>query len=144
MEDKDIEFKCREKLYIADWVGETYMCNTICENALVYTKEELHRAKEVYELVRNSGYPSPNEAMHLLIDGSIWGMPVLTVSDLEQAYKIYGTHPEYVRGQLTKKKVSRIQVDLGLCNADKNLRLYTDVMHVEGNMRLVMVAVPKT
>jgi hypothetical protein len=27
---------------------------------------------------------------------------------------VYGIHPEYVRGQLTKKKVSRAQVDLGL------------------------------
>jgi hypothetical protein len=45
---------------------DTYACATVQENALVYTKEELNRAKEVYELVCNSGYPSPNEAMHLL------------------------------------------------------------------------------
>jgi hypothetical protein len=56
----------------------------------VYTKEELHRAKEVYELIRNSGYPSPNEAMHLLTDGNVQGMPVLTVADLQRAYKVYG------------------------------------------------------
>ena len=108
----------------------------------MYTKEELHRAKEVYELIRNSGYPSPNEAMHLLTDGNVRGMPVLTVADLQRAYKVYSFYPEYVRGQLTKEKVSRSQVDLGLRSTDKNLRLYMDVMHLEGNMFLVTVADP--
>jgi hypothetical protein len=64
--------------------------------------------------VKNSGYPSPNEIPHLLQDGNIRGLPTLGSADLERAYKIYGVHPEYVRGQMTKKKVSRIQVDLGL------------------------------
>jgi hypothetical protein len=142
MQDRNVEFKCREKLYVVDWVVDTYACATVQENALVYTKEELRRAKEVYELVRNSGYPSPNDAMHLLTDGNIRGMPVLTVADLQRAYKVYGIHPEYVRGQLTKKKVSRVQVDLGLRSTDKNLRLYADVMHLEGSMFLVTVADP--
>ena len=55
---------------------------------------------------------------------------------------MYGIHPEYVRGQLTKKKVSRAQVDLGLRSTDKNLRMFADVMHLEGNMFLVTVADP--
>jgi hypothetical protein len=33
-------------------------------------------------------------------------------------------------------------VDLGLRSTDKNLRLYADVIHVEGNIFLVMVADP--
>ncbi len=67
-------------------------------------KEALCKAKEVYELICNSRYPSPNEAMHLLTNGNVRGMPTLTVADLQRAYKMYGLHPEYVRGQLTKKK----------------------------------------
>ena len=58
VQDRNVEFKCREKLYIVDWVVVSYVC--------VYTKEELRKAKEVYELVRNSGYPTPIKAMHLL------------------------------------------------------------------------------
>jgi hypothetical protein len=80
--------------------------------------------------------------MHLLMDGNIRGMPQLTVADLERAYKVYGVYPEYAGGQLMKKRVSRVQVDLGLRSTDKNLRLYADVMHLEGNMFLVMVADP--
>jgi hypothetical protein len=80
--------------------------------------------------------------MHLLTDGNIRGMPVLMVADLQRAYKVYGIHLEYVRGQLTKKKVSRVQVDLDLRSTDKNLWLCADVMHLKGNMFLVMVAYP--
>jgi hypothetical protein len=92
--------------------------------------------------VKNSRYPSPNEMLHLLQDGNIRGLPTLGAADLERAYKIYGVHPEYVRGQMTKKKVGRMQVDLGLCSTDKTLRLYTDVMHIEGNMFLITVTDP--
>jgi hypothetical protein len=92
--------------------------------------------------VKNSRYPSPNEMLHLLQDGNIRGLPTLGAADLERAYKIYGVHPEYVRGQMTKKKVGRMQVDLDLCSTDKTLRLYTDVMHIEGNMFLITVTDP--
>jgi hypothetical protein len=94
--DKDVKFKQREKLYVADWVGKSHTYATVHENALVYTKEELRRAKEVYKPVRNSGYPSPNEALHLLTDGNIRGLPALTAADLERAFKVCGIHPEYV------------------------------------------------
>jgi hypothetical protein len=101
--DGDVKFKWREKLYVADWIGKYDTYATVHKNALVYTKEELRRAREVYELVENSGYPSPNEALHLLTDGNIRGLPALIAADLERAFKVYRMHPEYVRGPLTKK-----------------------------------------
>jgi hypothetical protein len=138
LDDKRIEFKQKDKLYVADWVkGHTYA--TVQENESVYTKEEVRRAKEAYKLVKNSGYPSPNEMLHLL---QIRGLPTLGSADLERAYRIYGVHPEYVRGQMTKKKVGGMQVDLGLRSTDKTLRLYTDVMHIEGNVFLITVTDP--
>jgi hypothetical protein len=77
--------------------------------------------------------------LHLL---QIRGLPTLGSADLERAYRIYGVHPEYVRGQMTKKKVGGMQVDLGLRSTDKTLRLYTDVMHIEGNVFLITVTDP--
>ena len=62
----------------------------------------------------NSGYPSANEAAHILRDGNVRGGPMLTAADVERAYKIYGVHPEYVQGKLTNKVVGRPQVDLSL------------------------------
>jgi hypothetical protein len=112
------------------------------ENESVYTKEEVCRAKQAYKLVKNSKYPSPNEMLHLLQDGNLRGLPTLGAADLERAYRIYGVHPEYVWGQMIKKKVGRMQVDLGLRSTDKTLRLYTDVMHIEGNMFLITVTDP--
>jgi hypothetical protein len=80
--------------------------------------------------------------LHLLQDGNIRGLPTLGSADIERAYKIYGVHPEYVRGQLTRRKVGRTQVDLGLWSTEKSLRLYTDIMHIEGNMFLITVTDP--
>jgi hypothetical protein len=95
LDDKHVEFKHRDKLYVADWVeGRTY--STVQENESVHTKEEVRRAKQAYELVKNSGYPSPSEMLHLLQDGNVRGLPTLGSADIERAYKIYGVHPEYV------------------------------------------------
>jgi hypothetical protein len=143
MKDRSIEFKCRDKLYIADLVTEKlYVYATVQENEQVCTKEEVRKEKQTYELVKNSRYPSPNEVLHLIQDGNMGGMPMLMVAALERAYKIHGMHPEYVYGRMTNRKVSRVQVDLGLCSTDKNLHLYTDVMHVDGCMFLIPVTGP--
>ena len=76
---------------------------TIQENERLYTKEEVSRAKLAYEFVRNSGYPSLGEVVHLITDGNIRNIPKLIPVDVERAYKIYGSHPEYLRGQMVKK-----------------------------------------
>jgi hypothetical protein len=112
------------------------------ENESVYTKEEVRRAQLAYNLIRKSGYPSPGEVLHLIQDGNIKGMPALSRADVERAYKIYGTHPEYVRGQMMSWKVSRAQVDVGLRSTEKRLRLYTDVMHIDGSMFLITATDP--
>jgi hypothetical protein len=55
------------------------------ENESLYTKEEVRRAKQAYKLVKNSGYPSPNnEMLHLLQDGNIRGLPTLGAADLQK------------------------------------------------------------
>jgi hypothetical protein len=73
---KTVEFVRRNKLYVADWVATgLHMYATVQENELVYTRDEVRRAKLAYELVRNSGYPSPSEVVHLLQDGNVRGMP---------------------------------------------------------------------
>jgi hypothetical protein len=45
-------------------------------------------------------------------------------ADIECAYKIYGQHPEYVQGKMTKKTIGRVPVDLVLHIVEKNLRVY--------------------
>jgi hypothetical protein len=67
---------------------------------------------------------------------------MLMREDLERAYKIYGLHPEYIRGKLTKKTVGRILVDPTLRSVSKTLKIYVDVMHVDTKKFLVSVADP--
>lgn len=54
MGNKQIEFKCQEKLYVAKWVKEKRVYATVHENELVYTKEKVRRVKQAYELVKNN------------------------------------------------------------------------------------------
>jgi hypothetical protein len=140
---KTIDFTRRNKLYVADWQDTgLYVCVTVCENESVYTSEEVCRAQQAYELVRAAGYPSPIEVLHLVQDGNIRGMPVLSRADVERAYRIYGTHPEYVRGQLTSHKVGRVQVDIRLRRTEKKLHLFSDAMHIDNMMFLITATDP--
>jgi hypothetical protein len=71
MEDRYIEFKQRGRLYVAVRPIVGAAIATIQENEQLYTKEEVRRAKLAYEFIRSSGYLSPEEVVHLLIDGNV-------------------------------------------------------------------------
>ncbi len=99
MQERDIAFERREKLYVADWYTETedtVVAVTVQENELLYSKDQVKCAKEAHEFLKNSGYPSLSEAVHLLNDGNVRGGPQLLHADVERAYRIYGTYPEYI------------------------------------------------
>jgi hypothetical protein len=64
MDERDLVFRRRDRLYIAEWTGEGGMYATVQENELLYTKEEVRRAKEVYKFIRNYGYRSKTSWMH--------------------------------------------------------------------------------
>jgi hypothetical protein len=59
------------------------------------------------------------EAIHLVEDGNITDMPTLTREDVRRAYEIYGSRPEFVRGKMTRKKVSRASIDESLMLDEK-------------------------
>jgi hypothetical protein len=40
----------------------------------LYMHTVIHKAKEAYEFFNNSGYPSPDEAIHMFQDGNIFGL----------------------------------------------------------------------
>jgi hypothetical protein len=82
------------------------------------------------------------EAVHLVEDGNISGMLALTREDIRRAYEIYGSPPEFVRGKMTKKKVSWTIVDENLMLDEKKQVLYSDVMHIDSNKFLITVCEP--
>jgi hypothetical protein len=142
MAERDLVFSRRDKLYVADWYQYGRVEATVMENERLYSKEEVRRAKEAHKFIKNSGYPSTKEAAHILRDGNVRQGPMLTAADLERANKIYGLHPKYVRGKLTKKVVGRPRVDMSLRQVEKALRVYADVMHVDAKKFFVTVSDP--
>jgi hypothetical protein len=78
----------------------------------------------------------------MLRDGNITNLPNLTSEDVRRANELFGNTPEFVRGRMTRKKVSRAVVDDGLVLEEKKLTLYTDVMHIDGQRFLVTVCDP--
>jgi hypothetical protein len=110
------------------------------ENELLYMKEQVRRAKEAYEFICNCGHPSPVEAQQLLKDGIVKGIPLLMGGDIERAYKIYGQHPESMKGKLIKKTVGQVPVDMMLWSIEKEQKLHTEVMSVDSTNFLVTMS----
>jgi hypothetical protein len=135
--DRDILFKRRGKMHVADFAVDGHVMAT-----QAYTKGEIERASKVMELVRTCGYSSFVELAYMLRDGNITNLPNLTSEDVRQANELFGNTPEFVRGRMTRKKVSRAVVDDGLVLEEKKLTLYTDMMHVDGQRFLVTVCDP--
>jgi hypothetical protein len=90
-------------------------------------------------LFASAPYPPIKESYLGIKDSHI---PQFMVADIERAYKIYGEHPEYVQGQMTKNEVCQVPVDLDLRSVEKNLKLYKDIMFFESEVILVTVADP--
>jgi len=114
---KDVVFLKKNKMYVADfsdWINPEYK-NTQAQLSLMtaderehlYTKKEVKRALEAKEFIKNAGYPSLKEAVHLAQDGNIIGMPQ-TATDITRYYDIYGPPVEAIRGMTTNKKVGNI------------------------------------
>ena len=131
-------------MYIADWeqYRTAFATSTSTSSTAVYTKAEETRAKQAYELLHTSGFPSVGEAIHLIQDGNITGLPSLTTKDLRRAYDLYGTPPAYVRGKMTKKKVGRAVIEEERIMREKRQTLYSDVMHIDGQKFLVTTCEP--
>ena len=110
LDERDLFFKRVGKLYVAEWdsVGRVESYVTSQETDLPCTKAEVLRAKQAYQLISASGYPSVNEVIGLIEDGNISGLPGITRADIRRAYELYGPLPAYVRGKMTSKKVSRV------------------------------------
>jgi hypothetical protein len=138
--ETDIVFNRKAGMYVADWSQYKDIFTTTTNP--IYTKTQEERAKQAYELLRTSGFPSIGEAIHLLQDGNITNLPNITVEDLRRAYEIYGTPPEYVRGKMTKRKVSRAVIDRELIMEEKSQILYSDVMNIDGNKFLITTSDP--
>jgi hypothetical protein len=153
MPERDLKFVRRDKLYVADfsnWISDTYnesnlmlSLMTIEEREHMYTRKEKRRALEAREFIKNAGYPSRNEAIHMVRDGNINNVPV-TVNDINNYYDIYGPMVEIVRGKTTGRAARTFDagVDAGLKEQQKMQVMTSDIMYLLQQPFLVSVASP--
>ena len=135
LHDRDILFACIRKLYIAKWddvMNKARLHMTTQEMESMYTKAKVKRDKQAYQLASTSGYPSVLELINLVEDENISGIPGITRVDIKRAYEIYGAPVTYVRGKLTRKKVSRVEYSEELKTTDQEQVMYADVMTIDG------------
>jgi hypothetical protein len=108
-------------MFVAEVEDVVSVFMTIAEKKLQYSVAEVKRAEAVHELLKNAGYPSAGELIHLVGDGNILDMPALSRADIIRAYDIFGQPPEYLRGKLTKEKVSRETFDEALQSKESQM-----------------------
>jgi hypothetical protein len=138
---KEIFFKRSNKMFVAEVADVVSVLTTKAEKKLQYSISEVKRAEAAHELLKNAGYPSAGELIHLLGDGNILDMPALTSADIVRSYDIFGQPAEYIRGKLTKKKVSRVKFDEAL-QSEESQTLWADVMHIDQQLFFVSIAEP--
>jgi hypothetical protein len=150
MNDRDLVFEQRGKLYIGDftdWINEEYDANGEEDVSLVtttsdcehlYTSKELRKAKEAREFLKNAGFPSENEVIHLIRDGNI--VPV-SVQDIKKCFDIYGPPVAMIRGKMSSRKVNVTDsVDVGIKEERKIQTMCSDIMYVNEETFLISVA----
>jgi len=142
MPERDIVFRRRDDLYVVEWAETGSIYAAVKENESLYSAEQVRRAKLAHEFVCNCGNPSPVEAVHIICDGNVRGVSLLMQEDVERAYKIYGQHPEYVKGKLVKRTVGRMPIDVTLRSTELKQKLSMDAMEIEGKKFLVTVSDP--
>ncbi len=81
------------------------MLATIQENEANYTKKQIDLAKEAYRFVKNAGFPSEEEAIHLIEYGNMVDVLSITREDIKRAFRIYGPPVESVLGKMTQRLV---------------------------------------
>ncbi len=102
----------------------------------------MHKAREAYGFLKCSGYPSPEEAVPLLQDGNVFGLPNLNRQDIVHSYDIYGIPVAYVRGKTTRQAIARAVIDPEAIMREKTQVLHTDVMHIDGFKFFISVVEP--
>ena len=147
MNDKDLVFYKRGKIYLADmsdWVtyaGLSMM--TVEQRESMYSKRQVQAAKKAGEFIENIGYPSQAEAIKMIRDGNVSNIPV-EVADVKLFFEIYGEPIPSIRGKTTndKRVNQRDNYDPGLQQQVSTQQLTADVMTVAGVKFILSVAEP--
>ena len=148
MPGRDIEFNRKGKFYIADFadwiVNHDYPTSfmTTAEREHMYTRKEVAKALEAKEFLKNAGYPSEKEAVHLARDGNIKDMPH-GAADIKRYFDIYEPQVEAIRGKtVNQQAISAEQVDDAAREQRTKQDIVSDVMWVADEKFLISLSSP--
>jgi hypothetical protein len=155
MEDRDVIFERRDKMYIAnflDWVvddkdrvQELYSglgLMTVAKRKRMYTRKEVRKALEAGEFLQALGYPTEKEALNFVRDGNVMNIPY-SVDKVKHFYDIYGLQVAGIRGRTTHKHaVQTTTADAGRKMERTVQEVVADVMHVASEKILISISLP--
>jgi hypothetical protein len=145
LNDRDLVFYKRDKLYVGDmraWESSefdsTVLVTTAGDNEAKYTAKEVRRAKVARDMVINAGFSSEKEALGLVNDGNLTGVPI-TAKDVKRSFAIYGKTTSGVRGRRTSHKAPMTHVDPDLKAAHGEFQtMYGDVIYFRDKKPFLM------
>jgi hypothetical protein len=108
----------------------------------VWKEGDVEKAEQVCNLIRNSGYPSLSETIHMIQDGNMLNMPSLTAEDAMRSLKLYREPVGCLRGKEAWKTTTRAVYDGELALIEKKQVPHTDIMHVDGKKFHISVSIP--
>ena len=115
------------------------LVTTVAENMVRYTKREVLGARKARDLLARLGYPSVQNAIAMLRDGT--GFDV-TAYDFQVADAIWGPDIASLKGKQTKAKSMVPDTTLGVPIVQQQQTLVVDIMFIDQVSTLVAVAYP--
>jgi hypothetical protein len=118
MEDRDVMFAQRNKMYVADfsdWIvddktrlQEMYKglsLMTTEDRERMYMRNQVQKALEAGEFLRVLGYPTEKEAINFVRDGNVINIPH-SMDDVKRFFDIYGPQVPAIRGKTVRMHVT--------------------------------------
>jgi len=136
-----VRFVCERGLYVHDSHPNHVLTATVQERESRYTKRQVEAARAARELARAMGYPSNASMIKLLQSGAIINVPT-TVSDLQRAEAIYGPDIAALKGKTKRRKPNTAKFEHIPVPPQSEQTLSADIMFVNGEPFLVVVADP--
>ena len=118
---------------------ESALVQTVSDNMKLYTKREVASARSARQLLARMGYPSVEEAISMLRDGSDFNV---TEYDFRVADTIWGKDIASIKGKTTKQKSQPPLLTLTPAVVQQQQILSIDIMFVEQVALLVAVSHP--
>jgi hypothetical protein len=144
-EDKTLEFRNREGLYVHDGrhmrTQAIVQVQTVKQNELLYTPRQVADAKKARELMRRLGYISSKDEALMLNTGSILNCPVSS-SDVYRAARIQGMDVASLKGKTRWSPSAIVKIEEVPRPVFTRQVLHVDIMFIEGDPYLISVSTP--